>query len=102
MYFSATNPCMKYSGVIGDSKYKVLTAIPREFVPKTIFIPSSTPYGSIVQMIRENKFTYPFIIKPDVGERGKNVEMIGNEDELKAYLKGKAFNLNIQEYINLD
>lgn len=102
MYFSTANPCMKYSGVIGESKYKVLQAIPYQFRPKTIFIPSSTPYHSILKQINNNKFKYPFIIKPDVGERGKDVEMIKDENELKTYLVGKSFHLNIQEFINLD
>ena len=102
MYFSTTNPGMKYGGVMGDSKYKVLTSIPGKYVPKTIFIQSSTPYGSILKMINEKGFTYPFIIKPDAGERGKDVEMIGDERELKSYLKDKTCDLNIQEYIDLD
>jgi len=100
MYFSATNPGMKYSGVFGVSKYKVLATIPARYVPKTILVPSSTPYTSILQMIRDYHFTYPFIIKPDIGERGKDVEVISNQKELKDYLRGKPFDLNIQEYID--
>jgi len=102
MYFSTTNPGMKYSGVMGESKYKVLSTIPLEYVPKTILIPSSISYSSILKLIQENGFIYPFIIKPDKGERGKDVEMINDESELKSYLKGKSFDLNIQEYIDLD
>lgn len=102
MYFSATNPGMKYSGVMGESKYNVLLTIPSEFVPKTIFIPSSTSFSSILKLISQNGFKYPLIIKPDSGERGKDVEMINNEYALKTYLTGKTFDLNIQEFIDLD
>jgi len=93
---------MKYSGVIGESKYKVLQTIPDQFRPKTIFIPSSTPYHSILKQINNNKFKYPFIIKPDVGERGKDVELIHEEAELKTYLTEKSSALNIQEFIDLE
>ena len=37
-----------------------------------------------------------------MGERGKDVEMINEEEELKSYLVGKTFDLNIQEFIDLD
>ena len=102
MYFSTTNPGMKYSGVMGESKYKVLQSIPETYRPKTIFVASSTPYTSILDQIKSNKLSYPFVIKPDVGERGKNIEVIDNEHALKSYLINKSFDLNIQEFITLE
>lgn len=102
MYFSATNPGMKYSGVMGESKFKVLMSIPKEYRPKTVFLSSSTPYSSIIEKIQEHQLSYPFIVKPDAGERGKDVEMINSEAELKKYLTGKSSALNIQEFIDLD
>ncbi|MDZ7607967.1 MAG: hypothetical protein U5K79_20860 [Cyclobacteriaceae bacterium] len=38
MYFSAANPGMKYGGVMGESKYKVLTGIPADFLPRSTLI----------------------------------------------------------------
>ena len=100
MYFSTANPGMKYGGVMGESKYKVLCSIPEKYVPNTMFISTSTSFSRIVSMIQEYGFRYPFIIKPDVGERGRNVEMISSENELKAYLEGKSEDLIVQEFIN--
>ena len=102
MYFSATNPGMKYSGVMGESKYNVLSTIPSEYVPKTIFISSSTSYSSIQKLISRNGIIYPLIIKPDAGERGKDVELLNDEFALKTYLTGKSLDLHIQELIDLD
>lgn len=102
MYFSTTNPGMKYSGVMGESKYKVLMTIPAKYRPKTIFIPSSTPYHSILDQIKDHGFQFPFVIKPDVGERGKDIEKIEDEGGLKDYLRNKSFDLNIQEFIELE
>ena len=102
MYFSTANLGMKYGGVMGESKYKILSTIPSQLIPKTIFITRSTSFSSILKIITEAGFDYPFIIKPDVGERGKDVEMIGTEDELKSYLSNKTNDLNIQEYIDYD
>lgn len=102
MYFSSANPGMKYGGVIGDSKYKVLSLISEKYLPKTLFIAQSTSFSSIIKIIVESGIEYPFIIKPDIGERGKDVEKINGEDELKAYLTNKTNELIIQEYIGYE
>jgi hypothetical protein len=99
MYFSTTNPGMKYGGVMGESKYKVLRSIPREFTPKSYLIKIPFSISDMQKIISSRKFSYPFIIKPDVGERGKDVEIIHNEAELISYISGKTSNLIIQEYI---
>jgi len=99
MYFSTVNPGMNYGGVMGDSKIKILNSIPQEYVPKTIYISTSSSISQIKNLINKNHFSYPFIVKPDVGERGKGVELISSEEELSNYLKGKTEALMIQEYI---
>lgn len=102
MYFSSANPGMKYGGVMGESKHKVLSLIPKKYLPKTLFIANSTSFSSIIKRIKENAIEYPFIIKPDVGERGKDVEKINGEEELKAYLTNKSNELIVQEYIGYE
>ena len=100
MYFSSTNPGMKYGGVMGESKFKVLNSIPPELTPKTILLKAPISISKIYELIELCQFDFPFIIKPDIGERGKDVELIHNEEELVDYLRGKSFDLNIQEYID--
>jgi hypothetical protein len=100
IYFSTAKPGQKYGGVMGESKYKVLSLIPEIFRPRTVFLPRSSSYSCILNIIEEMAFEYPFIIKPDVGERGKDVEKINNESELKAYLTHKTNELIIQEYVD--
>ncbi len=100
MYFSTTNPGMKYGGVMGESKSKVLSSIPQEYVPKTSFLKAPISKSNILKIIKKEGFSFPFIIKPDVGERGKDVELINNETELIIYLKDKSSDLIIQEYID--
>ena len=102
MYFSACNPGMKYGGVMGESKYKVLSSIPKKYIPKSILITRSTSISNIQKIIDQELFSYPFIMKPDVGERGKDVEIIHSAQELKSYLKDKAFDLIVQEFVDYD
>lgn len=102
MYFSTANLGMKYGGVIGESKSKILSSIPSQYLPETSYIPRNTSYSSILKVIETENIEYPFIIKPDIGERGKDVEVIRTEGELKTYLVHKTQDLIIQEYIDYE
>jgi hypothetical protein len=99
MYFSAANPGMKYGGVMGESKYKVLSAIPSAVVPKTLFFPTPQNADQMLSQADREGIDFPFILKPDVGERGKDVELIQNSDSLQAYLRDKNFDLVLQEFV---
>lgn len=101
MYFSNVNPSMKYSGVMGDSKNKVLSLIPAGFIPKSVFLPEHPNLQQSTCLIQKKGMEYPFVVKPDVGERGKGVEIIRNESEFAAYLRGKEMDLIVQEYVEL-
>ena len=100
MYFSTTNPGMLYSGVMGVSKSEVLKTIPAQYIPKTVFVPKNSSEACITDMLQKNDITYPFIIKPDVGERGTQVEKINDINELANYLKQVHSDLNLQEFIS--
>ena len=100
MYFSTVNPCMKYGGVMGVSKYDILSRIPRKYLPDTYLIKKGSDVHDIEKVMKKGRFSYPFILKPDVGERGRDVELIQNRDELIRYLKGKNGPFLLQEYID--
>ena len=100
MYFSTTNPGMLYSGVMGVSKSEVLKSIPSQYIPKTVFVPKNSSEACIIDLMQKNDITYPFIIKPDVGERGTQVEKINNAAELADYMKQAYSELNLQEFIS--
>ena len=99
MYFSTANPGMKYGGVMGESKFKVLSSIPDQYIPGTHLLRAPISLSRILRIIHNEGISYPFIIKPDVGERGRDVELVHSEQELVEYLKSKSFDLIIQEYV---
>ena len=86
MYFSTANPAMKYGGVMGESKMKVLNYIHKEYLPKTLFFEANTTHRQVVFSLHSNGMSFPIIAKPNIGERGKNVEKIEDESKLVAYL----------------
>lgn len=81
---------MLFGGFLDYSKYEILKQIPQKFIPKTIFV----PYKNQLENLPE----FPFVVKPDVGERGINVEVIRNEEDWQNYPVEK--DLIIQEFID--
>ena len=90
-YFCKVNPGIEFGGFLDYSKYKILQQIPDEFKPKT----------NILFTKNENEipFKFPFVVKPDHGERGVNVEVIKNNYDWGNYPLTE--NLIIQEFIDL-
>ncbi len=98
-YFTATNPGMKYGGVMGESKIKVLSSIPKAYRPTSVLVHLPMASYETMMKIRSNGLDLPVIMKPDVGERGKDVELIHTLDELKKYLVGKTGDFIAQEFV---
>ena len=90
-YFCSANPTMKWGGFIDYSKIDLLNQIDENYKPKTSFFKEFTT--------QEIPFDFPFIAKPNLGERGIGVELIRNEIDWKNYLEQNNRDLILQEYI---
>ncbi len=99
-YFTASNPGIEYGGMLGESKIKIMDILPDDVIPKTIFIPSTNTANEIQHLINTNGLAYPVILKPDIGERGWQVEIINSKEELDQYIDLNRVNLLLQEYVN--
>lgn len=100
-YFTIANPGIELGGFFGESKTDILNLINEKYKPRTIEI-DRISFTEIFKKINDNDISYPFIAKPDVGERGNSVCKIRNEEELKRYnikIKSKYI---IQEFIDYD
>lgn len=80
---SKVNPCMDNSGLFNSSKSKYLSTLPKEWVPDM------------------EPFSYPMVVKPDNGERGKGVEIVHHDAALMNYLNNAKGLVLIQEYVDL-
>jgi hypothetical protein len=100
-YLSAANPGFEYGGIIGASKKAILDKFPSKLVPRSILVERSA-YGDIIlSKMAESSLGFPVVMKPDVGERGFNVELVKNGEELTQYLADSSGRLIIQEYVDL-
>jgi hypothetical protein len=99
LYFLHANPKLKYSGAFDMLKEDILKVTPKENLPITDFVPEKKLSKlEILGIAKDAGIEYPFILKPNIGERGKNVAKISNENELDTYLETAEEDLLIQEY----
>jgi hypothetical protein len=98
-YFCWTNPKMENGGLIGYSKSQMLDQIPDEHCPRTLFIDNKLSFPDVEFLALNEKYSFPFIAKPDKGARGYRVELIENIREFRNYHKSSKQPYLIQEYI---
>lgn len=59
--------------------------LPASFYPQTIYILHDLPFEEVKENVFSQGFTYPFIVKPDVGMKGILFRKIENEDQFRKY-----------------
>jgi membrane protein DedA with SNARE-associated domain len=101
---TAANPGIFSGGIIGESKMatlqKLMASSP-EFTAEGELLGGSTPaerFASIREICRRRGIGFPFVLKPDVGQRGAGVKLIRNEEQAIAYLNQTNSTLLLQRY----
>ncbi len=100
--FVHANPAIPYGGFIKESKYQILNGISSSnSVARYSFIAASceSKKEDIIAFMNQHELTFPIVIKPDVGERGKGVHIIKNEQALDNLIPSLTTDHIIQEYI---
>lgn len=94
-FLSLANPEHALGGFVLDSKYEQQQHIPAPWRLKSLRI---KPNEGIKSEQIHALFDFPVIVKPDVGEGGKGVKHIMQNDTLIAYTKKAKVAFIIQEY----
>ncbi len=95
-WFTTVNPGIEDGGFMGESKMKIMDIIPDAFKPKTIFVQHAHALNE------ENIFSqlsFPLILKPDVGGRGRKIAIIKKREELHQYHTTIGEDYMVQEII---
>jgi hypothetical protein len=100
-FFSSSNPTITFGGFEGESKREMYEQLPPALYPKTIYILHDCPFEELKTAIRENDFTYPFVVKPDVGMKGILFRKIENEEQLEKYHSRIPVEYIVQELVEL-
>ncbi len=95
---TAVNPAIPHSGITGESKSMILDHL----LPSGAVIPFlKLPDGDSSEKIAAANAWhtgFPLVIKPDVGERGKDVVIVKSQEELEAEIKRRYVPTLIQHY----
>lgn len=95
VYFSLANPNLKWGGFINYSKFKLLQPLEKKYLPKTNEL-IQLPYLKKMLLL---DWDFPFVLKPDIGERGKDVQIILNTNDWEAYTQNKKGAFIVQSLI---
>ncbi|EKS09425.1 carboxylate--amine ligase [Leptospira santarosai] len=99
----AANPGIPLGGLVGESKEQILRSISSEHILRFLKVSrtESDPTKEFEFVNRETlkrKFKFPYILKPDAGQRGSGVRLVKSENEIFEYLKKTNVDLIVQEY----
>jgi hypothetical protein len=99
-FFSAANPGIENGGLIGESKFRILSKIDKAFIPRMLYYPKAPDIGVAVNDLIAARIEYPFVAKPDIGQGGWMVEKIEDEHDLKRFLHKIKMPFIIQEFVD--
>jgi membrane protein DedA with SNARE-associated domain len=103
---TSANPGMATGGFIGESKLEILNELRRtspEFVAEAFSLDGRTTSDrllSLHRLCRQHGITLPFILKPDVGQRGNGVKLIRSMRAALEYLEEVESPVILQRYAN--
>jgi len=86
---TAANPGMPDGGLVGESKFDILAKLPQDAViPSTRIAPAAVDdrVCTLLAVADAKGWALPFVLKPDVGQRGVGVRLVRRWDEVRAYL----------------
>ena len=102
---TAANPGIFSGGMVGESKMATLDDLMRtspEFTAEAELLAGSTPaerLASLREICARRQLAYPFILKPDLGQRGAGVKLIRTETQAAAYLGQTGAALLVQRFV---
>ncbi len=102
---TAANPGMTTGGFIGESKLAILDELRRaspQFVAEAFLLDGRTTTDrllSLHRLCRQHAIALPFILKPNVGQRGNGVRLIRSMRAGLEYLEETAAPVILQRYV---
>jgi membrane protein DedA with SNARE-associated domain len=102
---TAANPGITTGGLIGESKLEILDELRRtspEFVAEAFSVDGQTTTDKLLslhRLCRQHSIALPFILKPDVGQRGNGVKLIRSMRAALEYLEEVEAPVILQRYV---
>lgn len=101
---TVANPSFHNGGIVGESKIEVLQSLMRtaqEFTADAYLIPTAgidQRRKLLAALLSEHSIGYPFVLKPNVGQRGDGFKLVRTATEADDYLAGVRSEVVLQRY----
>ncbi len=100
-FFSPSNPTITFGGFEGEGKKEMYDQLPSSLVPRTIYIKHDSVFEQVIAEVERAGFTFPFIVKPDVGMKGILFRKIESREQLARYHERMPVEYIVQDLILL-
>ncbi len=101
---TVANPGIFSGGMVGESKMTTLRDLmvtSPEFTAEAELLTGLTPeerMASIREICARRHISHPYILKPDLGQRGAGIKLIRDESQASAYLRQTSAALLLQRF----
>jgi hypothetical protein len=98
---AAANPGFADGGLVGESKFDILSSLPAEWTVPSIRIdagPFVERQCAVAQFAARPDVGFPLVLKPDVGQRGAGVRKVASLSDASAYLCVATYPLVVQPW----
>lgn len=100
---TCANPGMFTGGLIGESKYATLRDLmetsPEWTAASFLLEVEDGREGRLERLVAEGRLEYPFVLKPDVGQRGSGFKIVRSPSDARAYLSAVPLSVVAQAYL---
>jgi membrane protein DedA with SNARE-associated domain len=99
------NPGIELGGLVGESKFETLEVLQDshpDFTARSWKLPSGPANGrweTLRTLMDSGDPGFPFVLKPDIGQRGAGFRIVRTRDEARGYLEQTQAALVVQEYL---
>jgi membrane protein DedA with SNARE-associated domain len=106
--FTAANPAIPAGGFKGESKNAIYEGLKKSvaaagYVPKHVLLCDVLPANEKVErawsFMDRHDLSFPVVLKPDAGERGREVKILGSLAELENAIAGTKGDTILQEFV---
>jgi len=104
--FLAVNPGFNFSGVVGDKKTVALSQLQEKqakYIATFERIPFSLSVTEKVQIanhfMKVHDYDFPIVLKPNYGQRGLDVSIVRDPEQMEKYLIESSEDVIIQQFI---
>jgi membrane protein DedA with SNARE-associated domain len=98
---TAANPGMQDGGTVGESKADILRRLPAEWTVPFERLYAGEPAARVCRVaetLRERRWSFPIVLKPDVGQRGVGVKLMRSLADVERYLSVERGAVIVQPY----